>query len=640
MRNIKKESRILIITVLAVLFMISSCKKYLDVIPDNIPTIDHAFAMRTEAEKYLYTCYSYMPRDGNLGADPAILGGDELWALYQSGRPEFNHYIFDGLARGGQATVDPIVGFYWGDMYRAIRDCNVFLENVGKVPDLTELEKLEWIAEVKTLKAYYHFYLVRMYGPIPLLKENFKIDEVIENTKVPRAPVDTCFKYIVSLLDEAKADLPKAVGNRNKMLGRITQPVAYALKAKVLVTAASPLFNGNTDLTSLKNLDGTALFNPAVSLEKWTLAAAACKEAIDICELAGNKLYKFNPPVPRFKLSDSTRTGLSIRNAFAERWNEEIIWANTQSISNLIQKVAAVKVDHRYLDNPRIISELAPPIKIAEMFYSDKGVPINEDKTWNTGNLLLRTATAKEERYIRKDYVTSALNFDREPRFYANLGFDGGVWYGQGSENDADPNSLFFVSSRKGQPNGKVEADYGSPTGYYVKKYVHWENVQGSSVNDYKVTEYPWPIIRLAQLFLLYAEALNEANGDRTQMFKYINAVRERAKLPTVEFSWDNYSTNPSKYTSQTGMRQIIHQEQLIEMAFEGARFWDIRRWKEAVAEYRKPIQGWDIEQSNPDYYYRRRVLFVQNFSVKDYFWPIRDRDLLINKNLVQNIGW
>jgi hypothetical protein len=141
-------------------------------------------------------------------------------------------------------------------------------------------------------------------------------------------------------------------------------------------------------------------------------------------------------------------------------------------------------------------------------------------------------------------------------------------------------------------------------------------------------------------LFLLYAEALNEANGDKSQMFKYINAVRERAKLPSVEFSWENYSTNPSKYTSQAGMRQIIHQEQLIEMAFEGSRFWDIRRWKEAVAEYRKPVQGWDIEQSNPDYYYRRRVLFVQNFSVKDYFWPIRDRDLLINKNLVQNIGW
>lgn len=630
----------LISILFTVLFMTSSCKKYLNVIPDNIPTIDNAFTMRSEAEKYLYTCYSYMPKDGDLGSDPSILGGDELWAIYQPGRPEFNHYIFEGLARGGQATVGPIVGYYWSDMYKAIRDCNIFLENVEKVPDLTAVEKLEWIAEVKTLKAYYHFYLVRMYGPVPLLKENFKIDELIENTKVPRAPADSCFKYIVTLLDEAKGDLSLTVGNRNKMLGRITQAVAYALKAKVMVTAASPLFNGNSDMSALKNNDGTLLFNSSVSSEKWVQAAVACKEAIDICEKAGNRLYKFNPSVPRFKLSDSTRTGLSIRNAFAERWNEEIIWANTQSISNLTQKVAAVKVDHRYLDNPRIISELAPPLKMVELFYSDKGVPIYEDKTWNTGKLILRTATSKEERYIRKDYVTSALNFDRESRFYANLGFDGGVWYGQGSEDDGNPNSLFFVSSRKGQPNGKVEADYGSPTGYYVKKYVNWENVQGNSVNDYKVTEYPWPIFRLAQLYLLYAEALNEADGDKAQMFKYINEVRDRAKLPTVQFSWANYSTNPSKYTSKTGMRQIIHQEQLIEMAFEGSRFWDIRRWKEAIPEYRKPVEGWDIEQSNPDYYYRRRVLYVQNFSTKDYFWPIKDNDILINKNLVQNIGW
>ncbi|HWW40210.1 RagB/SusD family nutrient uptake outer membrane protein [Pedobacter sp.] len=639
MQPIKKGSLILKMVLLVSLTIASSCKKYLDIIPDNIPTLDNAFTMRSEAEKYLYTCYSYMPKDGNLGSDPAILGGDEMWAIYNPPRPEFNHYIFN-LARGTQATIDPIAGYYWGDLYRGIRDCNIFLENVGKVPDLTAQERAQWIAEVKFLKAYYHFYLVRMYGPVPIIKENLPIDVSIDKVKVSRDPVDDCFAYIVQLLNEAKDDLPLIVGDPTKMLGRITKPIAYALKAKVLVTAASPLFNGNSDMGSLKNKDGKSLFSSAVSTVKWDSAAVACKKAIDICHQAGNKLYVFNPAVSPYKLTDSTKTTMSIRNAFAEKWNSEVIWANSQSISNLTQKVAAVNVDFRYIDNPRIMSELAPPIKIAEMFYSDKGVPITEDKTWNKDKLTLRTATVAEQRYIRKDYTTSAINFDREPRFYANLGFDGGVWYGQGSYDDTNPSSLYYVSSRKGQPDGKTQPDYGSPTGYFVKKYVHYQNVQGAGVSDYTVNEYPWPLIRLAQLYLMYAESLNEIAGPTAEVHQYINLVRERAGLKSVQVSWDNYSNNPTKYSTLTGMREIIHQEELIEMAFEGSRFWDLRRWKEAIPQFRKPVQGWDIEQANPDFYYRRKVLFDQSFGLKDYFWPIKDGDILVNRNLVQNIGW
>lgn len=637
MQPIQKGSLILKIALLVALSMTSSCKKYLNVIPDNIPTLDNAFTMRSEAEKYLYTCYSYMPKDGNMPSDPAILGGDEIWAIYNS--PKFDHTILE-LARGNQGTINPLCGTSWGDLYRAIRDCNIFLENVNKVPDLTDQERAQWIAEVKFLKAYYHFYLVRMYGPIPIIKENLPIDVPIDQVKVSRDPVDECFSYIVQLLDEAKANLPLIITDQGKMLGRITRPIAYALKAKVLVTAASPLFNGNPEVSSLKNRDGKSLFNAAVSPAKWEVAALACKEAIDICSQSGNRLYVFNPAVTPYKLTDSTKITMSIRNAFAEKWNNEIIWSNSQSIAGDIQMFAAVNVDFRNTNNGRIFSELAPPIKIAEMFYSDKGVPINEDKTWNTNKLTLRVATEKDQRYIRKDYTTSALNFDREPRFYANLGFDGGVWYGQGSYDDTKPASLYYVSSRKGQPDGITQPNYGSLTGYFVKKYVNYLNEQGAGANDYSVNQYPWPMIRLAQLYLWYAEALNEAGGPRPEAYHYINLVRERAGLKSVEVSWSTYSNNPSKYTSQTGLREIIHQEELIEMAFEGQRFWDLRRWKEAVAQYRKPVQGWDIEQANPDFYYRRKVLFDQNFGIRDYFWPIKDGDILVNRNLVQNIGW
>lgn len=622
-----------------ILTALASCKKYLDVIPDNIATLENAFTMRSEAEKYLYTCYSYMPRDGELTSDPAILSGDEMWALTNPGFPEFDHTMFN-LARGLQVTANPVGDGNWVNLYKGLRDCNIFLENVGKVPDLVAEERNTWIAEVKFLKAYYHFCLVRMYGPVPIIRTNLPVDVDLNTVKVYRDPVDSCFSYITQLLDECKDELPPIVTDPTRMLGRITQPIAYSLKAKVLMTAASPLFNGNADQSTLKDNKGVQLFNQTVSSVKWDSAVAACKQAIDICHGVGMKLYKYTPAFQQYNLSDTMVTQLGLRNVFTEKWNSEIIWANTQTTVSLLQRVATPNVDHRYIDNPRIVSELAPPMKIVEMFYTDHGVPMTEDKTWTGEKAALRTAGAGDALYIRNGYTTAAMHFNREPRFYANIGFDGGVWYGQGSYDDSKPASLYFVGAKKGQPNSKLQPDKGSVTGYFVKKYVHFQNTQGSSVGDYSITTYPWPVIRLAQLYLWYAEALNEQTGGAAGAFTYLDLVRERAGLAGVKSSWDNYSTTPGKYTTQAGLREIIQRESMIEMAFEGQRYWDIRRWKRAISEYRRPIEGWDIEQSDAAYFYRQKVLFTQAFGLKDYFFPINTESILRNRNLVQNIGW
>jgi hypothetical protein len=151
-------------------------------------------------------------------------------------------------------------------------------------------------------------------------------------------------------------------------------------------------------------------------------------------------------------------------------------------------------------------------------------------------------------------------------------------------------------------------------------------------------------MMRLSDLFLLYAETINEAEGPngehQEEMFFYIDLVRERAGLPSVKEAWDKYSDTPGKYNTQNGMRQIIHRERLIELSFEGQRFWDLRRWKEAPAEYGKGIYGFKVTGSKAEDYYQKILITDQKFALKDYFWPIRISTIEQNPNLIQNIGW
>jgi len=617
---------------LVFLAVLSSCKKFLDVVPDNVATIDNAFTMRTQAMKFLFTCYSFMPKNGQLADDPAMVGGDELWEIPERG-------AFLDMAKGFQSKVGPL-GDRFQVMYQGIRDCNIFLENIGKVPDMQETERRRWISEVKFLKAYYHFILVRMYGPIPLVKTNLPISADVNQVKVFRDPVDSCFRYIAQLLDEAAPALPLTIISPSTEAGRITRPIALSLRAKVMVTAASPLFNGNSDQASLKNGNGTQLFNINYSKAKWDSAATACKKAIDACTDAGMKLYVYNPSFQQFDLTDTIKTQLSIRNAVTEKWNSEIIWANTQSNTVGLQQLISSWWDPLYLDGVITKGELSPPLKIAEMFYTENGVPIDEDKTWDyAGRYALRTAMDADKLYIRKGYITAALHFNREPRFYADLGFDGGVYYGQGRFDDKKYMDLFYLESKFKQRNGEGKYGANTVTGYNLKKLINFQNTINSS-NDYSVVDYPYPIMRLADLYLLYAEALNESTGPSPEVNKYIDLVRQRAGLGSVAASWTNYSTNPAKFQNQDGMREIIHQERLIELAFESQRLWDLRRWKESSKELNNPIKGWDLSQTTPISYYRVTVIYNQTFGLKDYFWPIAEENITDNRNLVQNLGW
>jgi hypothetical protein len=636
MKNILRYSILLV----SLTVSLGSCD-YLDLVPDNVATLDHAFANRLEAEKYLYTCYSYLPGQNSGFGSIGLMGADELWTYHpQNGS---NNYPALEIAKGNQNINDPRMNCWEGmgggqAMYGALRDCNIFLQNVrnpDKIVDLDQSMRQRWLGEVQFLKAYYHFYLFRMYGPIVLVPTNHAITASTDELRDKRAPVDEVVTYIASLLDSAASNLPDVITNRATELGRVTRPAALMLKAKLLVTAASPLFNGNPDYANFVDHDGVHLFNPNVDATKWDAAVAACEAAIEACHTNGARLYTFST----FEdLSDTTITQMNIRGAVSERWNAELIWGlSGRGVADL-QKDCMARINQLYPLNIWGAKDLInPTLNITHLFYSDNGVPIEEDKTWNySGRYSLRTATAAERYNLIQGYETVSLQFNRENRYYADVAFDGSMWYMQ-NNNSADE-FAWTVRAKKGQPQSRIGANNYSSTGLWTKKLVNWKLVITES--DATVEAYPWPEMRLADLYLLYAEALNEA-GRGADALTWIDQVRARAGLDGVAESWSNHSIQPGKYTTQAGLRWIIQRERAIELMFEGSRFWDLRRWKTAGDELNQNIFGWNIEQETATAYYHPKLLYSQHFvSPRDYLFPLRQNDIIVNPRLVQNPGW
>jgi starch-binding outer membrane protein, SusD/RagB family len=649
--NIKRNKVLLFSALFLLAGGFSSCKKYLDVVPDDISTIDHAFKLRNEAEKFLFTCYSYMPKNGDGWYNPAMAGADEIWypqvdqahwhAAFRiaMGQQNASSPLFDewaGLRKGGSGNTR----FDYQKMWNGIRNCNILLENlqdVNKVPDLSLSERSRWIGEGLFLKAYYHYHMLRMYGPIPLMTKNVPVESDLASSYVRRAPVDSCVNTISAWLDSASNLLPARIQDENNQLGRVTQPIALALKAKLWVLAASPLFNGNPDFAGFKDKEGVELFNSKFEAAKWVKARDAVKAAIEAAESNGFALYYYTNDV--LNLSDATKTQLNIRNAVTQRWGSEHVWANP----NMYFPNSALcmpPMERGNSDHFALQGVWAPPIKMAKLFYTSNGVPIDEDKTMSFANYdQLRTATVAERYNIEPGFVTARLNFDREPRFYADMGFDGGIWYMRDGNSTGSDVNTFYVKAKNAERAGYGHYMNWSETGYFVKKLVNWESTTNGSTVTWK--QYPWPEIRLADLYLLYAEAENEVNPASTEAITYLDKVRMRAGLKGVVESWTNYSSKPSKYTTQAGLREIIHRERAIELMFEGQRFWDLRRWKEASDELNKDITGWSIQSKTDATYYKERVIFSQRFiAPRDYFWPIGNYDTRRNPLLVENLGW
>lgn len=640
-----KKISIFIISLSALLF---SCTDYLDVVPDNLATIDYAFYDRMGAEKFLTTCYSYLPRFGSYGSDVSIQGSDEVMIHAQD-----EVYWLDGfhtyrVIRGQQNVSSPLANFWDGansgiNLHQGIRDCNIFLENINKVGnDLEPTDRKRWISEVKFLKAYYHYYLLRMYGPVHIIRENLPMSAGIDEVRLYRDPFDEVVDYIIELIDEAIPDLPLQIANRSIELGRITKPIALAIKAEVLVTAASPLFNGNSTYSGYEDSRGIELFNPEYDPEKWKLAMDAAKEAIDASLDANHQLYMFDDP--NYIVSEETRYVQSCRGAFGERWNPEVIWGYTRNTMQDLQKFSLPYFTLRDVQNMGSSPIFSPTLRIAELYYSKNGVPIEEDRGFDYVNRYKTSfADSTQKYYVTDRFETANLNQNREPRFYANLGFDGGIWFGNGRYKDVGmgdaSETSWVIAAKRGEASGKTQSIRYYATGYMPKKYSHFQSVHIAS-GGAQFVRMVFPIMRLSDLYLLYAEARNEYSGPDEEVYYYLDQVRERAGLKGVVESWAENSIYPDKPLSKEGLREIIHQERMIELSFEGKRFWDIRRWKKANTFLNKPLKGWNVDGSTTMDYYNVVTLENLKFQTREYLWPLREHTLRVNKNLVQNPFW
>ena len=557
--------KILIIFIL----IFTSCEDdYLDVVPDNIATIDLAFNTRSTAENFLSTCYSYIPEHAHVEQNFSMLAGDEVW-YYAENDFYMNNETSFRVAKGMQNSSSPYLNYWEGgrgaprSLFIALRDCNIFLENLVTVPGLEEEERLRWLDEVKVLKAFYHFWLMQMYGPIPIVKSNISVSASAEETNVYRASIDEVVTYLTELIDEViEADnLPGLINYVYTEQGRITMPIAKALKAKILMLSASPIFNGNKDFSSLIDNQRNSLVNQSYDPQKWVLAKDALLEAIKSAEANGHSLYQFNQQLPIIGgVNDQITQELSLRAAITDPFNSEIIWAFSADWTGELQQWCQPRwsADHSALFGYTKKSH-APTLNMVETFYTRNGVPIDEDISWEYGNrfdvvqtpILDANNENYHEFYIENDYATAKLHTFREPRFYSTLGFDGGKWFSLETENI---NNIPHLNAKAGAPSGKQGFEIYSITGYFAKKLVHYENI--IALESSTIKGYSFPIIRLSDLYLMYAEASNETkDAPDADVYEYIQKVRDRAGLDQgsdLVSTWQIHSSNPSKQPLKT----------------------------------------------------------------------------------------
>lgn len=526
------------------------------------------------------------------------------------------------------------MGFHrYGDCYKYIRQANIFLQKAHPIvttgtqgDQLLEDELTQMKANVRFMRAFYHYLLFEQYGPIILVKD--KIYDATEDQDVPRNTVDEVVAYIDSELTAVASELTQEPIFEDKdYRAWPTKGVALAVRAKLWLYAASPLLNGGyREALAVTNPDGTRLF-PDYDAGKWEKALAACKDFIDYAEAGRYELYK--------EYKDDNGAVIdpdkSVYNLF-QKYTHEIIWATANNDwggmnGDAFDRRIAPRCEKNGLGSTGVTQELV------DAFYMKDGLPISATAYLPQSTLYQEegygTYKDQNDNFSKKYTNVSVSNryLNREPRFYNTVFFNGRQW-------PVSCNQVLFYNGG----NSGVQEGQATLTGYMLFKRF---NRSVSLTNPGVASQFrPSIIFRLADFYLMYAEAANEVNPNDERVLKYLNLVRERAGLPGVE------TLNPAIRGNQELQRAAIQRERQVELATEGQRYFDVRRWmiadKNGEGRQNGYVHGMNVRGEPNDIDDFNRVVEASQivFNRKMYLYPMPDSEMRKTKNLVQNPGW
>lgn len=620
----------------------ASCD-YLDVVPPEQPEFKDTMTDATDAVNFINSCYIAVE-----SCAPFVYSTYE-WSTDESVDPP----LWNG---NNQRTAWNLwsptnAAGYWDGYYNYNGHCHMFLDILADNDPrgATEADKARWRSEAEFLKAYYHSRLLAMYGPVPIVDQRLPQSTMPEDMP-GRSHYDYVVDYIVNKLDEAAPNLP-ATGQADDW-GRATSTAAKAIKGRVLLYAASDLWNGKFPFPDWKNTNyetpgyGKELVSHTYDPQKWQRALDANLDALQYAEKEGGRsLVDMNNlprtladlPVPYIPGVDTTTVEgkefakrvlmlRSITNSDENDGNKEIIWGvfmqgDRQWINFATWPKRIVQYNNNWVDGWCAVS---PTLYSAEHYYTVNGKLPEKDGEFAPKNEWFTSANINDRSEVIK------LHVNREPRFYASLSFDGDDY--SSIMCDGKPLRINLRDANKqGYNHDLFYRDY-TVTGYISKKYTSPEIRISSVTGTDNRKNYAKPLFRLAELYLNVAECY-AALGDNKNAIKYLNPIRKRAGIPELE---------ETDITSDMTMMDWVRNERFVELWGEGHRFYDVRRWMTAPQTLRAGArEGLNVLGAgmNPSFNeLNKRTVINQQFQWHNhmYLWPIKASEIYNNPQLVQ----
>ena len=497
---------------------LTSCVDYLDKEPDTELTLPMVFEDKTRIEGWLANVYSAIP-DPYWGYTNTL--GWEILADDQTPSERWRQWGWKVIPYilGEWTPNSAWEGEFWKRLPQCIREANIFIENIHPLPaqgiSAKEVEYMK--AECKFMKAYYYYLLANTYGAVPFKPDYIApTDFVLADLMEGQTPYYTVIDWVDKTLLEA-ADVLPAKYTEARKYGRATSIMCLAVRARMLLFAASPLVNGNPDYADYKNDKGENLFKTTPDPQRWEKAVQACKLLIDEAEKTGYKLYTE-------KNGDGTIDPfMSYQNLFLKRFDEgntEILFARPSSDYGSYEKHATPTASGGS-------GGLGVTQSLVDAFFMQNGLPIDnpsagyKEEGFSTQKVTLNNTIWDEE--VNGGAITYENTYNmycnREPRFYVSVAFN----------NSYFPTEKRLFDFFNGAADNTHTHD-APQNGYLIRKRVSPK----TNVKEKNYQYRPGIVYRLGEAYLNYAEALNEYKNDytsRQEALSYVNKIRERAGI-------------------------------------------------------------------------------------------------------------